>query len=342
MNSTTTIAVDLAKNVFQIAVSRRPGKVTESHRLTRTQFLRFFAKRRSALVLLEACGTAHFWGRHLQALGHRVRLLPPHAVRPYVHRNKTDRADAEALLEAHRNEQIHSVPVKSVAQQTLAALHRLRSAWMSDRIARINLVRGLLRELGLPIPVGARHVVMRTLELLEELPEPLRPALAEACQEISGFEQRIAEVELQLRALARQTPVVKRLQSIPGVGLLSSTALVALVGDIQRFPTSRHFASYLGLTPREHSSAQRRRLGAINKAGDCYLRSLLVTGARSVLIATQRSKLKEPDRLRRWALQVLALRGHNRAAVALANKLARIVWAVWRHDSSFQSLPVAA
>jgi transposase len=338
----TTIAVDLAKSVFQIAVSRRPGVVSESHRLPRGQFLRFFAERQPALVVLEACGTAHYWGRQLQDLGHRVRLLPPHQVRPYVDRNKTDRADAEALLEAHRRKKIRSVPVKSLAQQTLAALHRLRSAWMADRIARINLVRGLLRELGFPIPVGARHVVVQTLGLLEKLPEPLRPVLAEACAEIGELEARIAGVEKQLRALARETPVAERLQSIPGIGLLTATALVALVGDVQRFPTSRHFASYLGLTPREHSSGLRRRLGSINKAGDSYLRTLLISGARSVLIAAQRFKLKQPDRLRRWALQVHALKGHNRAAVALANKLARIVWAVWRNDSSFESRALPA
>ena len=336
----TTIAVDLAKSVFQIAVSRHPGKVSESHRLSRSQFLRFFAERRPALVVLEACGTAHHWARELGALGHQVRLLPPHEVRSYVHRSKTDRADAAALLEAHRNERIHSVPVKSLAQQALAGLHRLRSAWMADRVARINLVRGLLRELGLTIPVGARHVVVQALAQLERLPEPLRPALRAACEEIGEFEARIAAVEKQLRALARQTPVVERLQTIPGVGLLTATALVALVGDVERFPTSRHFASYLGLTPREHSSGLRRRLGAISRAGDAYLRTLLVHGARSALLAARRHE--HPDRLRRWALQVYGLRGHNRAAVALANKLARIIWAVWRHDARFESRPVSA
>jgi transposase len=336
----TTIAVDLAKSVFQIAVSRRPGKVSESHRLPRGQFLRFFAERQPALVVLEACGSAHHWARELRALGHQVRLLPPHEVRSYVHRNKTDRTDAAALLEAHRCERICEVPVKSLAQQTIAGLHRLRSAWMSDRTGRINLVRGLLRELGFPIPVGARHVVVQSLGLLEKLPEPLRPMLAEACQEIREFEARIAAVEKQLRALAKAMPVVQRLESIPGVGLLTATALVALVGDIQRFPTSRHFASYLGLTPREHSSALRRRLGAISRAGDGYLRMLLINGARSALLAARR--YEQPDRLRRWALQVHHLRGHNRAAVALANKLARIIWAVWRHYTCFESRPVLA
>src|ERR1700730_9340412 len=216
----TTIAVDLAKSVFQIAVSHRPGQVAETHRLTRSQLLRFFAERKPALVLLEACGTSHFWARQLQRIGHQVLLLPPHQIRPYVRGNKTDQADAKALLEAHRNDQIRCVPVKSVAQQTLTALHRLRSAWMRERTARINLVRGILRELGFPIAVGARHVIPQVLALVaepaNELPEPLRPVLAEACQEIRDLEARVKTVEKQLRALAAQLPVVERLQSIPG------------------------------------------------------------------------------------------------------------------------------
>lgn len=334
----TTIAVDLAKSVFQIAVSRQPGKVAESHRLTRPKFLRFFAEHQPALVLLEACGTAHFWGRKLQEFGHQVLLLPPSHVRPYVQRNKTDRTDAKGLLEAHRNEQIRPVPVKSVAQQALAGLHRLRSAWMADRTARLNLVRGLLREMGLSIPVGARHVVPNASALLSapdgEVPAALRLALQEALEEIRGFETRIRAVEKQLQTLAAQTPAVQRLRSIPGVGLLTATALVAFVGEVQRFPTSRHFASFLGLTPRECSSGLRRRLGAISKRGDVYLRTLLVHGARSVLWAAQRAK--QPDGLQAWALKVQAGRGQNKASVALANKLARIAWAVWRREVCYQ------
>lgn len=340
----TTIAVDLAKNVFQVAVSCHPGKVAETHRLTRGELVRFFAERQPAVVLLEACGTAHFWARQLEPLGHRVLLLPPSHVRRYVTRNKTDQADAKALLEAHRNEEIRPVPVKSVAQQTLAALHRLRSAWMADRTARINLVRGVLRELGHPIPVGARHVVPQAWALLEsadsEMSDPLRLALTEACLEIRDLETRLQAIEKQLEALAKQTPVVERLRSIPGVGLLTATALVAFVGEVGRFTTCRHFASYLGLTPRERSSGQTRRLGRISKRGDAYLRTLLIHGARAVLWAAKRRQ--NPDRLRAWALDIERLRGHNKAAVALANKMARIVWAVWSNDTVYQPWPRAA
>jgi transposase len=228
-----------------------------------------------------------------------------------------------------------------VDQQTLTGLHRLRSAWMADRTGRINLVRGLLRELGFALPVGARHVLPRAGAVLDspdsEIPMPLRLTLGAALQEIRDLETRIAEVEKQLRALAAQMPVVKRLLSIPGIGLLTATALVAFVGDVQRFASCRRFASFLGLTPREHSSGARRWLGRISKRGDIYLRMLLIHGARSVLLAAKR--YPQPDRLRAWALHLQATRGHNKAAVALANKLARIVWAVWRHDSFYQSQP---
>ena len=331
------IAVDLSKSVFEIAVSERPGRVSEQHRLSRDRFLDFFVQRQPATVLMEACGSAHHWGRQIMELGHRVLLLPPHRTRPYVVGNKTDSADTKGLLEAQRNEQIRPVPVKSINQQALTALHRLRSAWMAARTARINTVRGLLREFGLTIPLGAARVLPRLNELLEDansgLPDSIRPLLDEAGTEIRELRQRVLLVEKQLRALARQLPVVHKLRTIPGVGLLTATALVGFVGDVGRFPSGRHFASYLGLTPRERSSGLRRRLGSISKRGDVYLRSLLTHGARSVL---WRSKsITEPDRLRAWALRIEQLRGHNKAAIALANKLARITWAVWRRDVEF-------
>jgi transposase len=341
MNS-TTIAVDLAKSVFQIAVSHHPGKVAESHRLTRGQFLPFFAERQPARVVMEACGTAHYWGRRLAELGHEPVLLPPHALRPYVSRNKTDSADARALLEAQRNEDIHPVPIKTEAQQTLMALHRIRATWMRERVARLNLLRAALRELGWVIPLGARHVVPKVELLVGDpslgLPEPLRAVLPRICEEIRTLEKDLQQVERQLRALAAQLPVVQNLLSIPGIGLITATALVAFVGDVRRFPTSRRFASYLGLTPREHSSGLVRLLGRISKRGDVYLRTLLIHGARAVLWAAKRRK--ELDRLRAWALQVERLRGHNRAAVALANKMARVVWAVWKNGTQFEPRPV--
>lgn len=339
----TTIAVDVAKEVLEVAVSTQPGRIGEQKRLSRVAFLRFCSQQPPATFLLEACGSSHFWGRQLRSLGHRVVLLPPHATRPYVFRNKTDRTDTRGLLEAFRNEDIHPVPVKSVSQQALTALHRLRSTWLATRTARLNTVRGLLREFGCIIPLGAQRVLPKASTLLADpdsgLPDALRPVFAEACNEIRDLEAHIRVVEAQLQALADQIPAVARLRSIPGIGLITATALVAFVGDIQRFPSARHFASYLGLTPRERSSGLIRRLGAISKRGDVYLRMLLIHGARAVLWAA--AKRRTLDHLRAWALRLQETRGHNKAAVALANKLARIVWAVWKHDVDFREVAAA-
>lgn len=340
----TLIAVDLAKTVFEVSVSHEPGKVAFNRRPTRDKFLECIAQLPQATVIMEACGTAHFWARQIEALGHRVVLLPPQHVRPYVLRNKTDRTDTKGLFEAYRNEDIHPVPIKSPQQQLLGALHRLRAGWLAERTDRLNTLRGLLREQGIFIPVGAEHVVPRTLAALEDadsaVPDALRPFLAELCLEIRELERRIASCERQLEALAQQIPAVTRLLSVPGIGLLIATALVAFVGDVQRFPSARHFASYLGLTPRERSSGSVRCLGRISKRGDVYLRTLLIHGARSALRAAK--TLKHPDRLRAWALRLEKASGYNKAAVALANKLARIAWNVWRNDTNFNSFAEVA
>ena len=278
-------------------------------------------------------------------MGHDVVLLPPHLVRPYRRGSKNDRADTKALLEAYRNEEILSVPIKSVRQHTLAALHRLRSGWLSTRTARINAVRGILRELGLFIPKGAHFVVPAISELVEDadsdLPDVLRPHLRDACSEIRELKDKCAGIEHELKALAKQLPEVQRLLTIPGIGLLTATAIVGLVGDLRRFPSGRRFSSYLGLVPKENSSGDIRRLGRITKRGDSYLRTLLTRGGRAVLRAANVSK-SPPDKLRAWARKVHRSRGHNKAAIAVANKLARIVWAVSTRESEFQSVPAAA
>ena len=336
----TTIAVDLAKSVFQVAISHRAGRVDEERRLSRERFLPFFAQQPPATVLLEACGSAHHWARQLQPFGHVVRLLPPHDVRPYVRRNKTDRTDAKGLLEANRNDEIHPVPVKTIEHQAVASLHRLRSTWLATRTARLNNLRGLLREFGIFIPVGAQHVVPRVRTLLVEptsVPMLMCSTLAAACDEIAVLETNMRAVERQLAALAPAMADVTLLQTVPGVGVITATALVALVTDIRRFPSGRHFASFLGLTPKEDSSALRRRLGAISKQGDVYLRMLLTHGARSFLWHAKTAA--PPTTLQRWAVCTQQRRGHNIAAVAVANKLARIVWAVWTQQRPFTAEP---
>lgn len=338
MKKATTIAVDIAQAVLEIAVSHRPGQVAARHRLQRSEVLTFFSQQPAATVVLEACGSASYWAREIEKLGHHAVLLPPQHVRRYRSGNKTDRADAKALLEAFRNEEIRPVPPKTPAQQTLTALHRMRSAWVGTKTSRLNTIRGLLREQGLAIPPGARNVVPQVLAWIEDaessLSAPFRFVLFEACTEVRALEERIRQVEAQLEALAKETPLAVRLRTVPGVGLLTATALAGFVGDLSRFRTSRHFASYLGLTPREHSSGSIRRLGAISKRGDAYLRTLLTHGARSVLAAAPRQA--QPDRLRHWALELSARVGHNRATIALANKLARYAWAVATRETNFE------
>lgn len=339
MEKNSVVAVDIAKSVFDLAGSDQPGRVAFRRRLSRGAFLTYLAQLQASTVVMEACGSAHFWAREIEKLGHTVVLLPPHQVRPYVTRNKTDRTDAKGILEAFRNADIRPVPVKTIPQQVLVSLHRFRSGWIAARTAQINTLRGLLRELGLIIPVGQEKVVPGVRALIEDadsgIPDALRAVLLAACEEIQALGDNIKMTERQLEALAEQTPAVERLRSTPGIGLMIATALPAFVGDIQRFPSGRHLASYLGLTPREYSSGLRRRLGRISKRGDSYLRMLLVHGARSILCHAK--KQQQHDRLRAWALALEKRVGHNKAAVALANKLARIAWTVWKHDTDYVS-----
>ena len=335
--NTTQVAVDLAKSVFEVAVSHRPGRVHESHRLSRSRFQKFFAVREPAEVLMEACGTAHHWGRTFEAMGHRVRLLPPGDVSRYRDGNKTDRADAKALLEAARNEKIDPVPVKSLDQQAIAALHRVRSGYLQTRTARINAVRGHLREFGVMIPLGASRVVPLARAALENdaVPAYLGEVLEEVLTEIELLADKAKAVQGSLEHLSKQMPEVRLLMTIPGIGVLTATALVSFVGDVRRFRSGRQLAAYLGLTPREFSSGSKRRLGRITKRGNSYVRMMLIHGARSALRAGKLSA--DPDDLCTWALGIERRKGYNVAAVALANKLARVAWRVWRDQRPFES-----
>lgn len=337
----TIVAVDLAKNIFEIAAADADWRITQRSRLPRSKFFGFFAQLAPCQVVMEACGSAHYWARRIAGLGHTVRLLPAHYVKAYVRRNKTDQADAAALIEAARCVEIREVPVKTVEAQQIQSLHRLRSQWMSTRQRYVNTLRGILREFGFAIPLGVNvakdQIGAALADPHSEVPQALRATLAEMLQEIRLLQEKILGVERQLNSLTRADVRVQQLRQIPGIGALTSTALRAIVGDIQRFPSGRHFASWLGLTPNERSSAEKRRLGKISKQGDTYLRTLLVHGARSALLAAHRAERTghSLDRLRRWALDCERQRGHNKATVALANRLARIVWATWKYERPF-------
>ena len=333
------IAIDLAKDVFEVAVANAQGRISERQRLTRKALNAFLLAEPPTLVLFEACGTAHFWGRLAEERGHQVKLLPAQYTAPYRRRGKTDRTDVEALLEAHRCNDIKPVPVRSVEQQQIQQLHRIREQWKHTRTQRINGLRGFFRELGFPMPLGAKVAQRRAREIIEDpaIPAPLKIVFSRMLDEITTLEADMLAVERQLKVLTQANPDIQRLQTIAGVGLLTSTALVAAVGSPQRFPDGKHLSSWLGLTAREHSSGTRRHLGKITKQGDVYLRTLLVHGARSVLTRAktlQRAGRPLP-RLYQWACSVEQRAGHNKAACALANKLARICWAVWSRNTDF-------
>jgi transposase len=330
------IAIDIAKKVFQLHwVEPNTGGI-ERLKLKRAQVLTWFANREPALVAMEACGGAHEWSRELVKLGHDVRLLPPKVVRPFVHRNKTDAADAQAIWTASQQPGIRFVPVKTQAQQVVLALHRLRAQLMKMRIMQTNEARGLLYEFGIVLPEGHRA-------LLKELPAALREAQAkvpamlidsldEQVRRVNQLEADIALIERRLAQQLRDTPACKTVAEIPGVGLMTATAIVASMGSPAAFGSAREFAAWIGLVPRQTGTGGRVRQLGISKRGDAYLRTLLIHGARSV-VASERST-KWP-----WLAELLKRRPFSVAVAAVANKLARTIWAVlakgqaWRRDA---------
>jgi transposase len=339
----TTVAIDLAKDVFELAFADAEHRIVERKRLTRRAVAHVLDNRGPLRVVMEACGSAHYWARRFARQGHTVCLLPARDVRPYVRRNKTDRTDVAGILEADRCAQIDPVPIKSPDQQGIQALHRIRERLKVQRTSTINLLRGVLREFGLVIPLGASKVRPTVLAILEDgdndLPMALRHTLGELLDRLARLQMDMAAIEQRLEAFAQSDPISQRYRSVPGIGVLTATALCASVGSLDRFRSGRHFAAWLGLTPREHSSGAQRHLGAISKRGDGYLRVLLIHGARAVLRAAhvRQRKALPLDRLQTWALALQVRQGHNKAAVALANKMARRVWAMEHHHAPFDA-----
>ena len=337
----STVAIDLAKEVFELAFADTQGRVLERKRLLRKAFARVMEQRPPMRVLMEACGSAHYWGRRFARQGHTVRLIPARDVRPYVRGNKTDRHDVAGILEADRCADIAEVPLKTPEQQGIQSLHRLREHLKGDRTATINLLRGILREFGVVVPLGAAKVPAAVREALEdgdnELPMALRHSLGEQLQRLHQLSVDMAGIEQRLEEFAARDVAVQRYRRVPGVGLLTATALRAGAGDLSRFRSGRQLSAWLGLTPREHSSGQQRRLGRLTKRGDAYLRTLLIHGARAVLQAARMKQRRGQalDPLQQWALSVQDRQGHNKAACALANKLARRLWAMEHHGQSF-------
>jgi transposase len=331
---TRTFGLDLAKRVFQVhSVDTETGEI-ERRQLKREQLVTFFANQAPALIAMEACGSAHYWARRFASFGHQVRLIAPAFVRPFVKSNKTDAADARAIWEAAQRPEMRFVAVKSEAQQSVLSLHRVREQLVKMRVMQINQMHGLLFEFGATIQRerGAHGMddAARVLgELADVLPAMVIDTLREQLQRIAALSHDITAIEHRLAAWRREDEAAKRLMAIPGVGPLSATAAIATIGDARTFRSGREFAAFLGLVPRQSGTGGRVKLLGISKRGDVYLRTLLIQGARAVL---SRSKsLSEPLQ------RLLARRPFNVAVVALANKMARTIWALLAHDRTYQA-----
>ena len=324
----TMIGLDLAKNVFQIHGVNEAGEAVTKRRLTRAGVERFFAALPRCRVGLEACGGAHHWARKLIALGHEVRILPPQYVRPYVKTNKNDAADAAAICEAMQRPEMRFVPVKSVEQQALLMLHRTRELLMAERVGAINAMRAHAAEFGLVVAQGPRQLP-GLLERIRAVDDAVMPALAKRAIEmlaahLSELEARLDEMDKELHATHRASEASQRLASVPGLGPITASALVASIGDAGQFKSARHLAAWLGLVPRQHSTGGKTRLGSISKRGDPYLRKLLIHGARTVLRWRRVGRNVDSP----WLAELIKRKPANVAATALANKNARIVWAL--------------
>jgi transposase len=332
----TTVGIDLAKNVFQVHGIDEHGKVLVKKQLHRDQMAAFFVNLPPCLIGMEACGSAHHWARKLAAMGHAVRLMAPQFVKPYVKTNKNDAADAEAICEAVGRPNMRFVPIKNVEQQAVLALHRVRQGFVKARTAQANQIRGLLGEFGLIIPQGLGYIAARVPELIEDassdLPGRFRMLVQRLLDHLKELDRQVDEIEAQIQAWHRNSELSTRLAQVPGIGPITASALIASIGDAKNFDGGRQLAAWLGLVPRQHSSGGKSNLLGMSKRGDSYLRTLLIHGARSVIYRA--SQKADPCS---WVNAVVQRRNKNVAAVALANKNARIVWALLAHDRRYDT-----
>ena len=322
------VGIDIAKRVFHLAGANERGKVILRKRLVRGEVLSYTARLPPITIGMEACGGANYWARELRAQGHTVKLMAPQYVKPYVKTNKNDMRDAEAIAEAVTRESMRFVPIKEVAQQDIQSLHRVRERLVAARTALINEMRGLLAEYGVILPKGVNNFRKTLIEKLDTEQDKLTSMGQELFRrlydEFTQLEGELSYYEEKLQRLATSHPECQRLLTIPGIGPMTATALIAAVGEISVFKNGRQFAAWLGLVPKQHSTGGQTLLLGISKRGDSYLRKLLIHGAR----ATLRWVGTKTDRRSEWARGLLERRGWNRTAVAVANKNARIVWAL--------------
>jgi transposase len=341
MEKISTVGLDLAKSVFQVHAVAADGEVLVRRALRRSQVLTFFGRLAPCVVGLEACGSAHYWAREIAALGHPVRIMPPAYVKPYVKRNKTDAADAEAICEAVTRPTMRFVPIKTVDQQAAGMGLKTREVLLRQRIQASNALRGHLAELGVVAPQG-RTSLGKLVEVIADhkdtsLPEVARMALQDLVAQIEDLTGRVERLDQEVVAAVKADTDARRLTSIPGVGPIIAATVRAVVPDPAGFRTGRDFAAWVGLTPRSHSSGGKERLGAISKRGNKLLRTLLIVGATSVL-----KLAKQGMALPRWIGALLARRPFKVVAVALANKIARTLWALLVKGGLYQAPPSMA
>ncbi len=334
LSGVTTVSVDLAKHVFQVHAVDAGGRVLVAKALRRRDVLPFFASLPRCLVGMEACGSAHHWARELMALGHEVELIPPSYVKPFVKRQKNDANDAAAICEALSRPGLRFVKVRSIANQAVLMQHKAREVLVGQRTQLLNGLRGHLAEIGVIAAQGTGN--MRALGILiheghADIPEAVRTSLMPLIVQIAHLDEAIKAIDADIAVQARADPVSNRLMTIPGIGPVTASALVATIGDSASFSGPREFAAFLGLVPRQHSSGGKARLGRITKMGNGYLRKLLVVGAHAVL----HHQARHDDPLRNWARKLLATKPFKLVAVATANKLARMAFALMCRDTRY-------
>jgi len=332
------LGIDLAKSSFQLHGIDENGQTVLKKKLTRKKLSAFIANLPPCLIGLEACGGAHHWVRVFKSFGHTVRMIAPQFVKPYVKSNKNDAVDAEAICEAVQRPSMRFVPEKSIEQQDMQSIHRIRSQLVGRRTAQGNQVRGLLLEYGVTIPKGISYIRKEIPLILEDaengLSDLFRELLCELYDEFVHLDARVEAMEQKLHQLSGQNEDCQRLLTIPGIGLLTATALIAAIGDISVFKNGRELAAWLGLVPRQHSTGGKPTLMGISKRGDTYLRTLLIHGGRTVV----RVAHKYQDRRNQWISEIEQRRGKNISAVAVANKNARIAWALLSNKTTYQAV----
>lgn len=340
MNAIYSIGLDLAKNTFQLHGADKRGKTVFKKRLSRAKVLSFFANLASGVVGIEACAGSNYWAREIEKLGHEVKIIPAQFVKPYVKSNKTDASDAEAICEALSRPNMRFAPIKSVDQQDIQSIHRIRERLVSARTTLACEIRGLLHEYGIVVPKGIRILIKSMADIIADPSNQLTSLTRELIQELNielrELTNKVEHYNQRIEMIHSFHPEAQRLTKIPGVGILSATAIIGAIGDPGVFKNGRAFSAWIGLVPKEYSSGNTKRMMGITKRGDKYIRTMLVHGARAYLAHSDR--MNRNDKRHLWVKQVKERRGYNKAIVALANKNARTIWAMLARGEDFKQV----